>query len=323
MKLAKAFILTLFLFTATLHAKWYDNEWEAQQAAARLEKPLLIAFLGPEWCLWSDHLETEILSKQEFIDEMEKNFVLLKVGIPEDFEEQNFQGKNLSKSLRIEECPTIVLATPLGQEISTLPYLPVDYKEFTASICETLGDYRKMSSLTKVQLEEMQTEELMSLYVRAGRLADQTFKKALLDQGLKNNSSPYFLLEKYHELLTAGKLSGWKVNHLRKQIVERDPENKEGSLRKMAVMDFEALSRSKRFSNAEVIVKPLVEYLRTFGQTDHENAWKIEMKIAQYFYTKNRTNDALHHANASLALAPDSMKKEIEQSIEYLQKHLQ
>lgn len=318
MRIFKGFILGFVLLCSGLEAKWHDKYFEAVKQAEKEKKPLLVAFLGPNWCPWSDQLEAEVLANPQFLAEMEKEFVLVKIDIPEDFEGASFPGKELKNQLKVEECPSIVLLQPTGEEIAMLAYLPIDPREFSSYIKETLADFRKVSRITKKQLDHMKVEDLKSIYAKAGRLADETFKKAVLTQGLKIDRDPFFLLEEYGNLLIGGKANHWKIKSLRKKIVDRDPDNEGGFLRQLAVMDFEALTMIKKHQKAEIVVKPLVEYLQHFGKKDPENAWRIEMKVSQYFFTHNRIDEALHHAEASLQIAPEECKKEIVQSIEYL-----
>lgn len=315
----KGIILAVLFFCSGLEAKWHDQYLEAKKEAVKQDKPLLIAFLGSNWCQWSDQLEIEVLSQPSFLKEMEKDFVLLKIDIPENFEEHSFSGKELQKRFKVEESPALVLIQPTEEEIATIDYLPVDRKEFCRYVKGTLADYKKLSRITKKQLDQMQVEELKVLYAKAGRLADETFKKVILDQGLKSDSGPFFLLEKYADLLSVGKPGTWQMQNLRKKIVETDPENRRGALRKLAVMDFNALSNIKRnMPKAEIVVRPLLDYLQFHGKKDSENAWRIEMKVSQYFFTQNRIEESLKHAEASLDIAPEDCKTEIAQSIEYL-----
>lgn len=317
-------LLVWILFLSNMsYAGWHDNYAEAKKEAEKEGKPLLVTFLGPNWCPWSDQLESEILADRSFLSEIEKDFVLLKVDIPQDFAEGSFPGKSLKDRYRVEECPSLVLIESSGEEIAKLAYLPLQQKELCSYIKETLVDYQKMSRITKKQLEEMKIEELKTLHVKAGRLADKSIKKTIYQQGLKKDPGSFFLLEKYGDLLMGTKIGNWKVKSLRKKIAGRDPENEGGTMRKLAVMDFEALASVKKRQKAEIVVEPLLEYLKHFGKRDRESGWQIAMKISQYFFTRNQIQDALRHAQASFEMAPEEHKKEIAQSIEYLQTYVQ
>ncbi|MDN3506920.1 MAG: thioredoxin family protein [Simkaniaceae bacterium] len=309
-------IISFFLLICNF--AFCDYELAKQEALAQ-EKPLLIVFLGPNWCPHSDQLEEEILADLPFIQNLKKDVVLYKVEIPEEFEEESYLGQDLKEKFHVEECPSLVLAEPSGEEIAKLTFLPVGQKEFASVIKNTLADYKKVSRITKTQLEKLQVEELKSLYAKAGHLADEAFKKAFLNQGLKTDRSPYFLLEEYSNLLTAGKMGKWKLQAIKRKIQKRDPKNADGYMRELAVMDFESLASVKKSKNAEVVVAPLVKYLKNFGSSDTKGAWEIEMKISQYYFSQNKIKEALAHAKASFDIAPEEHKGDLAQSIQYLE----
>lgn len=303
---------------------WLNDFSEAQKQAVEKEQPILIAFLGPSWCPWSDQLESEILVDQTFLASLQKEVVFLKVDIPEDF---NREGENtlpyqqLKNKYHVDECPTLVLVGASGQEIAKLNYLPLESREFAGYIKEILADFHQVNlHAQKKSLHKLEAGELQSLYVKAGRLADTTFKKVLLHQGLKEDKGSYFLLEQYGHLLAEGHFKSPKLSKIRNKILARDPKNKQGTLLKLAIMDFEALSSSvPKVAKSEKAIKPLLEYLKKFGKQDTENSWRVEMMISQYFFGKNQIEEALKHAQASLEMAPPSLKEEIHQSIDYLQ----
>lgn len=298
--------------------KWLDDFVEAKKIAKGQNKRLLIAFLGPNWCSWSDKLEEDILGTQLFTDSLKKEVVFVKVEIPADFEESDFVGKDLKTQYGINECPTLVLAESSGNAIAKLDYLPVQNRDFIHYIQQTLSDYRRISQMDKKELKHLKVDELQYLYAHAGRFADETFKHALLKQGLKVDRGSYFLLEEYGEMLSKGNYEANQLNRVRHKILIRDPENMHGCLRKLAVLDFEAMVNQKNQQRVAEVVRPLIDYLSRYGETDTENAWQLEMKIAKYCFTKDHIQDALKHAQASLAKAPESAKKDISQSIEFL-----
>ncbi|NGX38732.1 MAG: Disulfide bond reductase DsbH [Chlamydiae bacterium] len=307
---------------------WLDDYNEAQKLAEKKNLPLLIAFLGPNWCPWSDKLEAEVLTRTSFLSSLEKEVVFLKVDIPEHYDqeaEQNHPSLPLKERYFVDECPSLVLASPNGKEIAKLEYLPISSTDFAGTIKEMLSDYEKLVALTeKKELKHLKSDELQTLYTKAGRLADETIKKSLLKQGLKIDSGPYFLLEKYGERLASGKVTSRKSRSIRKKIEALDPENAAGSQRKLAIMDFEALKTTLTPNhNAKVAIQPILQYLQKFGPKDRDHTWKLQMKVSQYLFGKNEVEEALKHAKLSLEAAPQSAHAEINQSIEYLLTHLE
>ncbi len=297
---------------------WMDDFREAQKLAKEQNKALLVAFLGPNWCSWSDKLEEDILGSKTFLDSLKGEVVFVKVEIPEDFEAGDFIGKELKQKYRVDECPSLVLVESTGNAIAKLNYLPVQSKDFVQYIRQTLTDYKRISRMGKSELKHIKLDELQYLYTHAGRLADETLKTELLKQGLKVDRGSFFLLEEYGDMLSKAASEPTKLNRLRHKILARDPENTHGCLRKLAVLDFEALANKKNRQKVSEVVQPLVDYLSKFGEKDQENAWQLEMKIAQYCYTHDQIHEALKHAQASMQKAPESAKRDIAQSIEFL-----
>lgn len=307
---------------------WLSDFAAAQKIAEEKKKPILMAFLGPNWCAFSDQLESEILSSKEFLKNLGETFVLLEVDIPQNFDLQtqdNLTSIELKEKYHVDECPSIVLVEPTGHLIGKLNYLPLESKDFANYIKEMVSDFTRVSTLVKTHtLNTLKVDELKSLYVKAGRFADAALKKAILEKGIKEDQGPYFLLEEYGRLIGEHSLKSRDVRRLRNKIFARDPNNKEGSLRKLAIMDFEVLAHSvKNLKNSADAVKPLINYLEKFGSQDGENAWRLEMKISQYLFGKDQAEEALKHAKASYAMAPEDSKTEITRSIDYLQTCLQ
>ena len=301
---------------------WQDNYVQAQKIAMEKQKPLLVAFLGPNWCPFSDQLEAEVLSNPQFLQALKDEVVFVKIDIPEDFQEQNFAGKELKELFQVEECPALVLVDPNGKKIAKLNYLPLQSEEYVRYVKQVFSDFERISQLEKQEIRHLKIDELQHLYVRAGRLADTTFKTALLKQGLKVDRGPYFLLEQYGNKLMKGRYNDGRIRKLREKILARDPENELGCRRRIALLDFEALSHGNQKGKSDTVIRPIVDYLQKFGREDRENAWRLEMKISQYLFSQNQIEEALKHAKASYQVAPDAEQKEINQSIEYLQARL-
>jgi len=307
---------------------WMSDFSMAQKAAVEQNKPILIAFLGPNWCPWSDQLEREVLVDSAFVQEMKDKVILLKVDIPEDFaihSDESLPSLKLKDRYHIEECPALVLVEPMGGEIAQLKYLPLQSNEFAGYINGMLNDYAKVNeAVERKNLENLSEKELKTLYAKAGRFADSTFKRTLLKKGLKEDKSPYFLIEEYGYLVARGHFKDRKLSRIRNKILARDPKNEKGALRQLAILDFEALAKGgRRHQSTQKTIEPLVKYLKAFGKSDAENGWKMEMMISEYLFAKDQTEGALKHAQASLEIAPDFAKKEIAQSIEYLQTKLE
>lgn len=303
--------------------RWMDDFAKAQELSQKQQRPLLIAFLGPDWCPCSDKLEEEILMSRTFLSALNEQVIFLRVDIGENYDHENSMLNTLKEQYRIETCPSLVLVAPTGQEIAKIEYLPLEGKEFAVYIKGVLSDYCRVNELAKGNLlGSLQADELKALYTQAGKFADATFKNILLEEGLKADKSPYFLIEQYGRLLAEDGIKSKKSKVLRNKIIARDINNEQGYRRQIALMDFEALATVKHPKGAKAVVKPLLDYLQKFGSKDIENAWEIELKISRYLFSHDQIEEALKHANASLKIAPESKRSEIAQSVEYLKTFL-
>lgn len=67
-KFKGVFLAVVLGISCLAHASegWFDDFSKAQARAQEKNSPLLIAFLGPNWCPWSDKLEEEVLTSNTF-----------------------------------------------------------------------------------------------------------------------------------------------------------------------------------------------------------------------------------------------------------------
>ncbi len=282
------------------YERWLDNFDQAQEEAQKQHRPILIAF----------ELEEKNINTGAFLSALDGKVVFLRINVPQVYEEDS-EINRLREQYHIESCPTFILAQPNGHEIGKLEAPNAD------EIVAMLSDYTLISE-TK-SLSTLKVDQLKSLYAHAGKLADTTFKQALLEEGLKADQGPYFLLEQYGDLLAKNGVKNRDSKVLRNRIIARDLRNEKGCRRQLALMDFESLAKAGQTLQAKAVVKPLMDYLAKFGSKDPENAWQIELKISQYLFSRDQVKEALKHATASLKMAPDSKRGEIAKSVDYLQ----
>ena len=281
-------------------------------------KPLLIAFIGSSWCPWSEKLESEVLRSEAFISGLKSEIVFLRIDIPENFRELT---GDLKQRFHIEQCPLLVLLDPSGEEISRMGYLPYSAQEFSRLMKETMADFTALK--TAAQMHKLPAQELEVLYLKAKKLGNEKYKEKFMEAGLQADKGPFFYMEKYANLIETGKKKDPQVETLRKKILAKDPKNQYGMHLRLAVLDFQGLAnKHKKKDKPLSVVEPLLGYLEKFGNQDRENSWKVQLLIAQFLFSKNELEPALEHATASYEAAPDTMKKEIAQSIDYLKSHM-
>lgn len=283
---------------------------------AHLEnKALLVIVVGGNSCVWSEKLLFDVVYKPEFYTAIQKRFVLCKI----EQEELPSKGKELGLSHDMQKLPMFILMTKEGRviaetsEIADNPQDVVEYLSMAIKAGERIQLTLKDSNLSDSVLEE--------LYV----LAKTYFIKQeqeLYELGIKKKKNIFFQLEKYKKLLAQGPSK--ELKDLKLDIQSLDPRNTKGTIRKIAILDFEERSRQKKgMDNPFSALKPLFEYLRDYGHYDKECRWEIEMRIARFLFAKNQLQAAIQHALRSLEFAPESKKSEVCEAVEFLKKQKQ
>lgn len=302
---------------------WSDDYAHAISIAQASNKPLLIAFLGSEWCPWSEKLISEVLIDQRFTQALKDELLFVWVDVPEYLSQEGLQN-TLKEKYQVQELPTLVIVHPNEEEISRVGYLPYEPEKYAGHLKQILFLYQEFKNLQERRsLPSLSLEKLKTLYEQASLLGCKRYREEILLAGLQIDTGTFFLLEHYADLLKTKKMKNEHVVALRKKIVSKDPKNIEGAHLSLAVLEFEALSRrGKKGEDPQVALVPLIDYIKRFGSKDVENHWKVEMMISQYLFSKNRILPALEHAQASYAAAPEQAKKEIALTINYLSTHL-
>ncbi|HQB49632.1 MAG TPA: thioredoxin family protein [Candidatus Cloacimonas sp.] len=104
------------------------TDWDQAIAVAKKQKlPILVDFTGSDWCIWCKKLDSEVFSKEEFINYAKKNLVLLKLDFPHGIPQSDAMkaaNKKKMNEFNIEGFPTIVLVNAEGKEIARTGYRP-------------------------------------------------------------------------------------------------------------------------------------------------------------------------------------------------------
>lgn len=299
------FILRLFLILAFCSLSPLQgndlNEYQKLQAEAELKNtPLMIVFLGSDWCPWSKKISDEILSQQEFRKKIGQQFLFLSI----EYSEQN----PLVEQFHIKELPTLVLLSPLGEEIARFGYLPFSPSDYADRLQHSFTAYQKISMMP---LAQMGVEGLKEAYVIAQVHHLQKFQKEILDLGLQKEGNHYFKMIQYEQMAAR---EPKKARQLKKEILKKDPKNQQGSHRELAVIEFRRLAESE--ASLAKVVQPLKKYLKEFGSKDKEYAWRLRMVLAQYYFGRGKIADAIKHANRALKESPKQQRQEIMETID-------
>lgn len=295
---------------ATPHPKslphWSTDFQQVKEKADLEKKPLLLLFLGGEECPWSKKMREELLTNDLFVGALKDKMGLAWI----DCSTQ----QSLMETYGVQELPLFLLLEPSGQEMSRVHYLPLEASQFAARLNEIVSVHKQLKEkLTHVDAAKT---DLTTLYQEAKKSELHAMQEALLKMGLETSRAPFFLLEKYALLVKAGERRSKEARILRKEILELDPENQQGSILSLALLDFYAFEEGSK--RPQDVVKPLLSYLEQFGDVDTEHRWQLEWLVAQFFFSKDQLARALKHAERSLLHAPDEMKSELAASVAYI-----
>jgi len=295
---------------------WKSSLQEAITEAKKTGHWIIVAVLGGKHCPWSEKLTQDVLFQESFLQPLEKEFIFY----PIDLSNPKPADEIFTKEKDIREVPLLLILNAKGEEISRVSYLPLGPEAFSSKLLKISSDAKE---LEKKLLHEHSDAELEAMYTCAKEIGSSSFKKALMNLGIQRKKNLFFMLERYREFLQQEKTPE-EIAILRSGIHKLDPKNKQGTLRKLAIIDFEEKRKQQRQGDRSTnAIRPLTEYLKNFGDEDKENSWKIEMMIAQFLFSKNHLKDAIHHAEASFKLAPHEERQELGETLNYLREKVE
>lgn len=280
----------------------------------------LIAFTGSDWCPWSKKFIEEFLSDYSISSELSKQIELFQVDFPEEGGESVLE--QLKNQYHITELPMLVLLAPEGEPVAYISYLSVETSELQEHIYGLIEDSQAVfRALRDPRFHQLGIEEVSALYQKACRLEIPRVRDYLLKRGIKLDKSPNFLLEKY-ALLSEQKGSDKARSAVKKQILQRDPNNMYASRFRLATIDFaHGIKKLRRHENPEKALLPLLNYVRENHTKDTQHIWEAEMMMARFLYEKKMPDKALKHAHRALHVAPVEQKEHLEESIAFLESH--
>lgn len=97
---------------------WMTNVDEAKKLAKKENKSLFIEFTGSDWCPPCMMMAKNVFSKEEFLKGAQKNFILVKIDVPQGDEELAEKNGKVVEEFNVQGFPTIVLLGPDGEEFS-------------------------------------------------------------------------------------------------------------------------------------------------------------------------------------------------------------
>ena len=100
---------------------WTEDFEAAKQQAAKEGKLILMDFSGSDWCGWCRKMDEEVFTKDRFVREASKKFVLVSVDSPRDKSILSAlarkQNRELAVKYEVRGYPTVVIVDPDGKEV--------------------------------------------------------------------------------------------------------------------------------------------------------------------------------------------------------------
>lgn len=118
---------------------WFTNISKAKAEAKKENKALFVEFTGSDWCPPCMMMEKAVFSKKSFKSGAEKDFVLVKIDIPNKDKALRKKNEKVLDKYKVQGVPTVILMDKNGKEFS----------RFTASAYNTVP---KMLTELKKQL---------------------------------------------------------------------------------------------------------------------------------------------------------------------------
>jgi hypothetical protein len=264
--LRKLLFLLIVPFYINSSCAEIDSLLQRAQASGRT---LCIALLGPKPCPWSEKFQSEILDQGEVAAFLNERFFFVQGS-----------ASDMGEIYPAEELPALLLAYS-PELIIQIPYQPLQASDYLSYVKEAAYF---CALLIGEDLQKKPPEELQELYVEAHRLRLEALKEKILQEGLKTDKGTFFLLQHYAALLKSRNYKASEVKELRQKILSRDKKNSDKSHLYLAFLDFEA--RKKKFERkrrkSSLVIKPLVDYIKQWGEKDTEGVESIKQIISNY-----------------------------------------
>ena len=121
----------------TNESVWLSDFAEASALARSQNKKILLSFTGSDWCAWSIKLDEEVLSKSEFLQEAQQEYVMVNLDFPKRKKlhpEVKEQNESLAQQFKIGSFPSIIVLNSNGDLQSAGVYADGKPEDFIKSV---------------------------------------------------------------------------------------------------------------------------------------------------------------------------------------------
>ena len=265
-KILKQFtFLSIFLivYAALGDVKWQTNMKKAQAKAVRESKDIFVYFTGSDWCSYCIMLHKQVFDKDNFLENLEKDYVLLKLDYPRakqlpEIERQLNDKWSLEYS--IEGFPTVLLLDKDGRAFAKTGFKDGGPAEYAKHV--------KALSLNKLSRDRS--------FAQASKLSGVDKAKALIKA-----------------LDSLGDAPKKQYSYIQKEIIESDPKDKTGYqknvLTKQALGGLE--SKVIKLIEAKKTEEALIQIDKFIADKSPEGETKQKAMILKiYTYSKDSAN---------------------------------
>lgn len=304
---------------------WWTHYESAVNQARIQGKPLLLFFTGTGWCQFCTRLEQEVFDTPVFSEMCGQKYIFIKLDFPQD---KNLidgatlaQNRRLLNQFSVKTFPNVILLEPNSlREIGRSGYRPGGAKAYGSHLnylIETYGQYQQ--KIGQMHRENLSAAALKELCLNCKMFNEEEELEAVLRAGEKSTSPEFFLLERYQQFARTGLLHQKESIAIKHLLLASQREETPSYHRAIAMMEFEALSRSEGDLSVEHRVAPLKGYLQRqapyLEQANQEKAW-VHTLMAQAYLQQHHFSAALHEFSEAQQLLSAVDKEEISVMIE-------
>ena len=243
--------------------KWQTKMDVALKLAKAEGKDVFAFFTGSDWCNYCVVLHRKVFDKGDFLNNLEKKYVLLKIDFPQrkplPKAEREINDK-LSQDYSIEGFPTVLLLDTEGRAFAKTGFRDEGPDEYAKHL-DTLAENKQKRDVA---------------LAKAAKLSGLDKAKALIEA-----------------LNSIGGVPITQYKNIQDEIVKADPEDKTGykknTLIKQGLADLEMkIIRLIEFNKTSEAIKAIDDFI-----AEHKPAAEVKQKIMLYkvyTYTKDSTN---------------------------------
>lgn len=271
-------------------AEWTEDINAAVEQAAADDKDLMILYTGSDWCPPCKLLEKEVLSEKEFQDELDAQYVLVKLDFPQTIEqapEVAQRNAEWRERFGIEGYPTIVLT-----DVSLKPYAFLGYEE---------GGFQNYLAVIE---ESRQLRIARDEKMKEAATAKGSEKAKLLDEaigGMKEELARVYYLDVIEQII---------------ELAEKDEfglrtkwnGQAESEMRKMMLADMLMVSRIERPSRAIEFIDEVLTQAEFPDQQKFE-ALQIKLSLVRQLQKPELVNTLMDEMLAIEGLTDDSRQR--------------